>query len=68
MAQIAADGADATPASKKASLGKHAPISPPQCYVVGVDLTHPRLVSILEGIEAQQTKVHLDNVTQLPRR
>jgi hypothetical protein len=50
-AQIAMDGADATPGSKKASLGKNTPLSPPQCYVIGVNLRHPRLQSLLEGVD-----------------
>lgn len=68
IAQIAADGADATPASKKASLGKNSPLSPPQCYVIGVDLTHPRLSSILEGIEQDHESVHMNKVIDLSTR
>lgn len=68
IAQIARDGADATPTSKKASLGKHTPISPPQCYVVGISLKHPRLQSILEGIEQQQENLLMADVVDFPRR
>ena len=68
VAQIAHDGADATPASKKASLGKHTPISPPQCYVIGISLKHPRLQSILEGVEQQQENLLMADVVDFPRR
>lgn len=53
LTQINMDGADATPATRKASLGKFTPLSPPQCYVIGIDLKHPRLQSILEGLEQE---------------
>ena len=66
--QIARDGADATPASKKASLGKHTPISPPQCYVMGINLKHPRLQSILEGIEQQQENLMMGDVVDIADR
>jgi hypothetical protein len=62
--QIIADGADATPATKKASLGKLTPLSPPQCYVIGVDLRHPRLRSILEGLEQETENRQLSSVLQ----
>jgi len=67
-AQIAHDGADATPITKKASLGKHTPISPPQCYVVGINLKHPRLQSILEGIEQQQDNLLMGDVVDIAAR
>jgi len=67
-AQIAHDGADATPITKKASLGKHTPISPPQCYVVGINLKHPRLQSILEGIEQQQDNLLMGDVVDIADR
>lgn len=66
--QIANDGADRTPPSKKASLGKNSPLSPPQCYVIGVDLTHPRLVSILEGIERDHDNTQTNAVIDLSTR
>jgi hypothetical protein len=68
VAQITRDGADATPATKKASLGKHTPISPPQCYVIGVNLAHPRLRSILEGVEQRQDNAHMGDVIELTSR
>ncbi len=45
---LSEDGANATPRSQKASMGKGTPIKLAQSYVVGVNLTHPRLVQILE--------------------
>lgn len=68
VAQIARDGADATPATKKASLGKHTPLSPPQCYVIGVSLKHPRLRSILEGVEQSQENLMMQDVIDITRR
>lgn len=68
VAEIARDGADATPASKKASLGKHTPLSPPQCYVIGVSLKHPRLRSILEGIEQNKENLMMQDVIDLTKR
>ncbi len=68
ITQLIIDKADRTPTSKKASLGKNAPISPPQCYVIGVDLNHPRLVSILEGVERKQENVNLGTVVDLSVR
>lgn len=44
-------GADATPASRKFSLGKGTPLALPQCAVIGVDLTHPRMLPLLERTE-----------------
>ena len=67
-AQIARDGADATPPSKKASLGKNTPISPPQCYVIGINLKHPRLQSILEGIEQQHDNLLMQDVIDITQR
>ena len=68
IAQIARDGADATPVSKKASLGKNTPISPPQCYVIGINLKHPRLQSLLEGIEQQHDNLLMQDVIDITQR
>jgi hypothetical protein len=68
IGEIVRDGADATPATKKASLGKHTPMSPPQCYVIGVNLKHPRLRSILEGIEQKQENVLMQDVIDITAR
>jgi hypothetical protein len=46
-----AEGANMTPKSQKASLGKNTPLSIPQCYVIGIDITHPRLASILSNAD-----------------
>jgi hypothetical protein len=67
MSLIALDGYDATPNSKKASLGKLTPLSPPQCYVYGVNLRHPRLKSILEGLEQEAEAKAAENVVKLQR-
>jgi len=65
MNQIIMDGADATPATKKASLGKFTPLSPPQCYVIGINLKHPRLQSILEGLEQEADNRQTADVIKL---
>jgi hypothetical protein len=65
MNQIITDGADATPATKKASLGKFTPLSPPQCYVIGINLKHPRLQSILEGLEQEADNRQTADVIKL---
>ena len=68
IAQVVRDGADATPASKKASLGKNTPLSPPQCYVIGINLKHPRLRSLLEGVEQQQDNLMMQDVIDITRK
>jgi hypothetical protein len=68
MNQIITDGADATPATKKASLGKFTPLSPPQCYVIGINLKHPRLQSILEGLEQETDNLKVQDVIDITRR
>lgn len=68
IAQIVRDGADATPVSKKASLGKNTSLSPPQCYVIGINLKHPRLQSLLEGIEQQHDNLLMQDVIDITKR
>lgn len=62
------EGINRTPKSGRAMLGKNTPIKVGMMYVLGVDLTHPRLVGILndadeamERIAATRLKV-VDNV------
>ena len=43
--------ADATPVRNKASLGRDTPIKLPQTYVIGVNLSHPRMVGLLDEAE-----------------
>ena len=43
-------------------------MSPPQCYVIGVNLKHPRLRSILEGIEQKQENVLMQDVIDITAR
>jgi len=66
--QITEDGMNKTPPTSKASLGKHTPLSPPQCYVIGVDMNHPRLESLLEGIEREQDNLLMDDVIDITAR
>lgn len=51
MRELTASGADATPPSNKAYLGKNTPIRVGQQYVIGVNLTHPRMIGILTNVE-----------------
>jgi hypothetical protein len=48
----------ATPKSQKAYFGKDVGIKIPQCYVVGINLNHPRLQGVLD--DAEQS---VDNLT-----
>lgn len=51
MQEIQDDGADATPRSKKGYLGKDTPVKLAQTYVVGINLSHPRLQGVLDDAE-----------------
>jgi hypothetical protein len=61
---IKAEGADATPQSGKASLGKHTDIRLPQSYVVGIHLQHPRLVGILDDVAANYERTKVVSLTE----
>ena len=50
--QMEDESAIATPKSQKAYLGKDTPVKLGQTYVVGLNLSHPRLVGILDAAEA----------------
>lgn len=59
-----------TPKSGRALLGKDTPIKVGMMYVIGIDLTHPRLIGILndadEAMETIATKLKVvDNVVQI---
>lgn len=45
------EGIIATPKSQKAYFGKDVGIKIPQCYVVGVNLNHPRLQGVLDDAD-----------------
>lgn len=49
------EGIIATPKSQKAYFGKDVGIKIPQCYVVGINLNHPRLLGILDDAEQAVT-------------
>jgi hypothetical protein len=51
MAELLVENVIATPKSQKAYLGKDSPIKLGQSYVIGVNLTHPRLQGILSDAE-----------------
>lgn len=49
--EFEAENIMATPKSQKAYFGKDVGIKIPQCYVIGVNLNHPRLQGILDDAE-----------------
>jgi hypothetical protein len=51
MGELQDESVIATPKSNKAYLGKDSPIKLGQSYVIGVNLTHPRLQGILSDAE-----------------
>ena len=51
-------GVNATPKSEKFSIGKDCPVKPGQIYVLGVNLNHDRLRSILDDADGA-----IDNMT-----
>jgi len=51
IATLTKDGANATPKSQKASMGKDTPLSMPQSYVIGINLNHPRMKGVLGATE-----------------
>lgn len=48
IADLELQNADATPRSSKACLGKDTPIKLGQTYVVGINLSHPRMRGVLD--------------------
>lgn len=64
-------GADATPPSQKASLAKDVPISIPQTYVIGIDLTHARMAGVLDDLTEAHKEAEiaqLGNVVDITTR
>lgn len=59
VGEFEAEGILATPKSQKAYFGKDVGIKIPQCYVIGINLNHPRLQGVLD--DADQS---VDNLTQ----
>jgi len=49
------EGIIATPKSQKAYFGKDVGIKIPQCYVIGINLNHPRLLGILDDADQAVT-------------
>lgn len=60
-------GADATPSYQKASLGKHTPLAIPQTYVIGIDLTHPRMADVLDDIVAAGQRAEAEHFERVIR-
>jgi len=52
---LVANNADKTPPSKRLSMGRHTEYKTPQVYVLGIDLTHSRMIDILHN---QDTSRH----------
>lgn len=71
VADFDAEKINVTPKSGRAMLGKDTPIKVPMMYVLGIDLTHPRLVGIMNDADEAMdrlaaTKLKLvDNVVSL---
>jgi len=64
---LAAESIDATPASKKAMLGRNtAELRLPQTYVVGVNLAHDRLKELLENEDVRPESVTLGQLRAIP--
>jgi DNA primase len=63
MKEIAEQGVDATPKTGKAYLGKDTPIKLGQQYVVGVNLSHPRLVGILTDMDDAMVQAALGGLS-----
>lgn len=61
------DRADATPKSGKASLGKNTPISLPQCYVIGIRLSHPRMAGILDEVSKNLEDLTFGELVSVPK-
>jgi hypothetical protein len=51
LQELQDEGVIATPKSGKAYLGKDTNIKLGQCYVIGVNLNHPRLIGILDNAD-----------------
>lgn len=51
MHDLEQTNAVSTPKSQKASMGKDTPIKLAQCYVIGINLTHPWFSAILEDAD-----------------
>lgn len=63
MREIVDQGVDATPKNSKAYLGKDTPIKLGQQYVVGVNLSHPRLIGILTDMDDTITQTALGGLS-----
>ena len=68
VSALQAEGADATPSSQKGTLGKNTPLAIPQTYVIGIDLTHPRMAGVLDDVVEASKQVDLNNVVDLRGR
>ena len=71
VAELDGERINVTPKSGRANIGKDTPIKVGSMYVLGIDLTHPRLVGILNDADdamerIAQTKLKIvDNVIKL---
>jgi len=64
--ELTDDNAIATPASKKAYLGKDTPIKLAQTYVVGVNLSHPRMQGILDEADRDYENLAFGKLAAVP--
>jgi hypothetical protein len=65
--ELTDDHAIATPASKKAYLGKDTPIKLAQTYVVGVNLSHPRMQGILDEADRDYENLAFGKLAVVPQ-
>lgn len=68
VSTLQAENADVTPSSQKGTLGKNTPLAIPQTYVIGIDLTHPRMAGVLDDVVEASKQVDLNNVVDLRGR
>lgn len=62
---ITDQGANMTPATEKAYLGKDSPIKIGQQYVLSINLKHARLEGILRDVDIASTNAALDTVSKV---
>jgi hypothetical protein len=59
---LADEGADATPSSKKAMLGRLTALRLPQVYVIGINLNTDRFREILNNVEGPAESITLSQL------
>lgn len=65
VSSLNTENANATPKSKKFSLGKHTPIQLPQSYVLGINLSHPRMQALLDQADEELSDLTLGSLQSM---